>query len=247
EIISYLFKERGANVNVRDKLGRTPLHYAVDSENMKIISYLLEKQKANVNVKDREGNSPLHAAVSQGNLKIVTYLLSKGADPNEKDSNGNNLLFSIPISTTDSLQILNLLLAKHVGINDRNTVLHRFLNFAGTEPISHIKLLLAYKPDIQIANQKGVTPLHLACQRGYLDVVKILLKQGANKYVVAKDQNTLLHFAVKGGNMDIVKLVVDAKMNLNALNLQQESPLALAKKTNNDKIVKLLKKLGAKR
>jgi len=45
---------------------------------------------------------------------------------------------------------------------------------------------------------KGNTALHIACHRGYLDIVKHLLDNGADKNVTDNDGDTPLHYAVNG-------------------------------------------------
>ncbi|MGL9758417.1 MAG: ankyrin repeat domain-containing protein [Wolbachia sp.] len=70
----------GADPNVEDDRGRTPLHYASCNN----IESLL-KAKANLNVQDSEGKTPLHYATSVGDKKSVNVLLEHGADSSKKD------------------------------------------------------------------------------------------------------------------------------------------------------------------
>ena len=88
-----LLIDRGANINVQDKYGRTPLHLAcenVDSErHHECIEYLLQ-HGANPSIQDDFGRTPLHTAVEKGCLECVRLLMQLGnANPNLPDAHGD--------------------------------------------------------------------------------------------------------------------------------------------------------------
>ena len=80
EAISYLL-EKGANPNLADLIGRTPLHWAAFNGYFKIAKILIEGG-ANIRLVDKEYVQPIHLASFVGKADIVTLLLEKGADPN---------------------------------------------------------------------------------------------------------------------------------------------------------------------
>jgi ankyrin repeat protein len=43
-----------------------------------------------------------------------------------------------------------------------------------------IKLLFEKKADVKIRNKEGWTPLNLASKGGYVEIIKLLLKKGAD-------------------------------------------------------------------
>lgn len=80
-VINYLI-EKGANITLTDKDGRTPLIYAImESENdnkIDIVRFLI-KNGSDVNSADVINNSPLHYCVGGTNPKILKLLLDNGA------------------------------------------------------------------------------------------------------------------------------------------------------------------------
>jgi len=68
---------------------KTPLHHAVELDNVAIVQHLIECG-ADVNAKDNEGNTPLHLAAQDGNIGIVKLL-------GNADINANNYNDQTPL------------------------------------------------------------------------------------------------------------------------------------------------------
>jgi hypothetical protein len=82
-----LFLQRGADVNIQNDLGETPIHQAVFNQTMNLFMIdMLLKNKANPNLGTKSGETPIHYAVRLGAPKLVTLLLRNGADISPKDS-----------------------------------------------------------------------------------------------------------------------------------------------------------------
>jgi len=76
---------RGANPNLRDAKGNTPLLVATTVGAEEVVRYLI-LGKANVNQGNDSGETPLIRAVQLRNLGMVRQLLAAGANPDQRDS-----------------------------------------------------------------------------------------------------------------------------------------------------------------
>lgn len=81
--------QRGADPNIRNKKGLTPLQMATALSFTDGVEALV-KGGANVNVGDQTGETPLIAAVHSRNVGLVRLLLEKGADPDRNDNSGRS-------------------------------------------------------------------------------------------------------------------------------------------------------------
>lgn len=113
--------DNGANLDVKDIHGRTPLHqFAANVEfRWKLFEYYLESG-CNVNVQDNDGKTPLHFACCHNNIRAVQELLRYGADLNIEDCSGKIALCYLfnpeLISTHDAydLRRLHLFVQNHI-------------------------------------------------------------------------------------------------------------------------------------
>ena len=86
--ISFLL-QRGADPNIRNKKGVTPLQIAAALGFTEGVEPLI-KGGANINVADQTGETPLITAVHARNVALVRLLLEKGGDPDRSDNSGRS-------------------------------------------------------------------------------------------------------------------------------------------------------------
>ena len=89
KIKSYI--EQGADVNVRDKSGGTPLHSVAEKGHKETAELLIEKG-GDVNAKDALGRTPLHETALFGHTAMAELLIASGAEVNAKDKEGKTSL-----------------------------------------------------------------------------------------------------------------------------------------------------------
>lgn len=183
EVIHFLC-DHGANPDLVDKHGRTPLMWASKIGKTKVAEFLLSK-KAGVDRVDNNGMTPLMFASKEGHSKVVELLLSNHADPNlqstQKHSSGAG-------STA--------------------------LMYAATQGHPHIvKQLIAHGADVNVQDQIGYTPIGQAAARGHLAVAEILMKSGAVIHPSPRGQSAIIS-ALSRNHLDIAQLFVDNGFDL---------------------------------
>lgn len=84
--------DRGADPDLGDHHGETPLHYASKAGDPQMVLILLCKG-ANADIPDQRGRTPLSRAAERGRAQVVETLLTVGnADPDSKDNRGRTPL-----------------------------------------------------------------------------------------------------------------------------------------------------------
>ena len=108
--------EKGANVNDKDKSGKTPIIYAAENGHGEVVLALIEKG-ANINDKDNDGNTTLIRVADKGLGEVVKLLETKIVeDQNKKvvtvqavtDIIYDNELLNHPELLKESLKVLSL-------------------------------------------------------------------------------------------------------------------------------------------
>ena len=104
-------------------------------------------------------------------------------------------------------------------------------------------LIKLFNPSVELINgltNDGYTPLHLACIKGHINIVRILLfLKEIDVNIVNKKDGTALHIACKKNNMQIVSILVSFKADLNIKDSKNKLPIDL---TTDENIKKILKK-----
>jgi ankyrin repeat protein len=97
--------------------------------------------------------------------------------------------------------------------------------------------------ELKDVNQPGIfgeRPLDIACTRGKIEEVIVLLNHGANIDATGEKGHTPLHEAVNQGHTKIVKFLLDQGANPHSVNDWGISPLKRAEMHDNKEIITLL-------
>lgn len=92
----------GADINVKDVVGRTALMYATDGKFISVVDTLLNAG-ADVNITTNFGENVLTFART---TKILNKLLDAGADVNKQNSNGRTVLTTYLSGNKDLLKVI---------------------------------------------------------------------------------------------------------------------------------------------
>jgi len=107
----------GANPNLANTRGETPLMYLGDHATTELVGDLLSAG-ADVNASDQSGATPLINLAASGSFEVVKRLLDAGARIDVEDNNGNTLLMSA--AQNEDPQLLRHLLKAGLNLSAKN-------------------------------------------------------------------------------------------------------------------------------
>ena len=123
----------------------------------------------------------------------------------------NRLPLHIAAKANDSTALAALLVdpAVHALINERTTHGHTALFLAAQ--MGHANVVQALhrqaQADLNLPDNGGLAPLHIAARNGHLPVLHTLLSLGADPSQLDNIQWTPLHWALKNGHDDCTALL----------------------------------------
>ena len=186
--VNNLIKE-GVNPNFQDEDGFSPLHRAIENNNLNLVNALLSYKDIDKEIKLPNettasngwylgGNTPLLYASYIGNPQIVSALLEANCNIRARDDIDGATVIHIAAGNGNN-EVINLLL------NKDKTLINA------------------------VDNNGADTPLHWAIMKNYDSTAELLLSQGASPTQVNSSSQTPLHYAAMYGNMNAVVLLVE--------------------------------------
>ncbi|XP_071269732.1 rabankyrin-5-like isoform X3 [Salvelinus alpinus] len=219
----------GANPNMQNSKGRTPLQEAVVSGNELVFNQLLQCKQLDLELKDHEGSTALWLA-----LQYITVSSDANVNPFEDDA---------PVVENGTLFDENSFAAQLIrrGSNPdapdtatENCLMQRATG-VGSEAAA--LFLATHGAKVNHANKWGETPLHTACRCGLAGLTAELLHQGANPNLQTQKAlpdealaqgvslQSPLHMAIIHNHPDVVSVILEQKANaLHATNNLQIIP-----------------------
>ncbi|OBS77198.1 hypothetical protein A6R68_16359 [Neotoma lepida] len=163
---------KGAIVNATDYHGSTPLHLACQ-KGFQSVTLLLLHYKASTEVQDNNGNTPLHLACTYGHEDVPAQSPTRSVDSISQGS------------STSSFSSISASFRQEEVKKDYREKLARI-------PASGL--------GVNVTNQDGSSPLHVAALHGRTDLVPLLLKHGAYSGARNTSQAVPLHLACQQGH-----------------------------------------------
>lgn len=236
KLVSALLKY-GANPNYESDGAQheiTPAMYAAKHGDLEIFKLLVESSPQTVlHQKDSEGNKIIYYTVVSGKVELLQYLIEEHKSlPEERNEKITLLLDAAQIEHIEAVKYL----LKKIVVLDKEEK-HRFLEVSEKNGDFYLKCLQANIIAVNEKNQYGLTPMLVAAQHGYLNIVIHLAKfKDLLDDCHEKSGATLLHFAAQGGNIEMVKfLIEECRVPFDQLSKNNTTPLDLAMRHYEDK------------
>ncbi|CAB0037932.1 unnamed protein product [Trichogramma brassicae] len=225
DVVRQLFKIYNRfDVNYIDEFGYTHFHAACETRRRDLVEgFLKVGQDPNLLV-EKTGDSPLSLASKNEDQEAFELLLRHGANPNLANAQG--------------LTLLHVLSKRSFGTDASRLV------FKISEEIDQ-------PLQIDVRDNLGNTPLHLALRRIKYNVAKLLLEKGADPNLTDADGSTALHICVSDFNDNFAKLIFEVSderhrlVRVDARDKLGRTPLQLAVTTASPTMVDLLLDRGA--
>lgn len=241
------------DINQVDNEGCTALHKAVQYSNNPESVYRLLQAGADPYLKTNDGSTLLGLAATEENYSIVEYLINKKlfSSIDETDNDGYTALHKA-VCTNKGTNVIELLCKNGSDVfsetNEKETLLHVAIqNNLNTEVIEYL-LRMKYFRDVNGCDSLGFTPLLSALRCSNLDIVKLLIKYGADYKVKAKEfEFTALICSADNSNLDVIEYVLENKLyeDINEVDYVGRNALYYCAYSNtNLEVFKLLIKKG---
>ncbi|MDO5305663.1 MAG: ankyrin repeat domain-containing protein, partial [bacterium] len=210
--------EAGANVNVVNADGFTPLHAAVESENPEVVRYLLQRGAKINTATVQDGTTPLHTACYKGNKEIAQILIVAGANIEAKTVHGATPLVTATFyGKKDIVECLKANGAK-IDVESKEGEVLAKSAITANKTESYDELVKA-GADVNMTDENGKTMIQAAVEKNDVKTVETLIKDGANVNVVCKYKEssnvTPLMTAVIDKNVAVIKPLLKANADLN--------------------------------
>lgn len=206
---------RDPNLEIRDWESKTPLHHAVNQGDTALVTTLLTKDQ-DLTIGDGRGRTALHLAAASGRLDIARLLLERGVPIDEQADWGDTPLGLAIAAEHDAM--VEFLLREGADIDARKNVGRTLLHEASWKgDLALVERLLRWGADPNLRDDDsrwlfffvtdGVTPLGDAAAGGHAEVVRALVRGGADMNAGYPDRDTPLDLARQNGQYDVVRLL----------------------------------------
>lgn len=228
EDIALSFIKSGELVNVPGYNGDTPLHHAVNRLSHKLTAALVNGG-ANVNAQNLQGYTPLHSAVIKSDFDNATLLLLAGAktELKTKYEGCTPLHDAAAIANAGMIELLVHWHASLDALTERGYTPLYLAVERTSSGLGSAKLLVS-KANVNKADGRGLTPLHLAAGNGNLELIEYLLGQKADLNSRSVVFGSALQYAVRYQQEDAVKALLRHKAELSITDGEGRTALHLA-------------------
>lgn len=193
----------GAEINQKTSKGKTALMLAAAGGFTDIVK-LLVKRGADFEMRDNYDTTALIAAATAGHSETAVALVEYGADPTFKDTSGGSALSNATFFGHTKVVLAILEKMKELTPTTGDELL---LLSAGLGHREIAEALLAKGIDPNARGIKDRTPLMAAAAFDKIELVKLLVENGADPKLTDEEGVTALQVAINKGHQEIISLL----------------------------------------
>ncbi|PIF04703.1 MAG: hypothetical protein CSA86_01180 [Arcobacter sp.] len=248
--------EHGANPTIKNNENLNPIDIAIQKDKVEIVETLLKLKKLDVNQRDEYGRSLLQNMVVSGNHKMARILIEGGANINNLDNKGKDIIYDAlsygehgfvrELLTYDGIEL------NHID-NDGNTIMQH-PQIEQDDTLARDLLIAGSDPTI--LNAKGESYLYKTALRGEeaKNIIEVALEHGANVNARTTTNNSIMmeiflraseaekNKKYQKDLLDIVSHMLKYGGDVNALDAKGESGLFNVIRMRNIPLIKYLLK-----
>lgn len=228
-------------LNSGDDNGVTPLHQVFQSKEPDLALALeLLKRGADPTITDHQevtaetaaenvlGKPLVHQAIETGNMTLLENWLTAGASPDAVDAGQvPALVQAVRQNNPEAIETLVRHRANpNLADGTNSTAMHTAAGSDHENRYALAEAILKAEPDLNLKDETGKTPLHLAVERQDQPMVELLLAQPQLDADTGDARGkTALHEAVLRQNPDLLRLLAENGAALEAADQQGFTPL----------------------
>lgn len=212
DVVRYLCDSGKVNPTAKNAYGQNALHLAATSTSPQMIAFLIGLG-LDINFADLNGWTPLHFAVERGDLSVIKVFLTT-----EKIYlNICNKAGETPLACAARLghdRVVRTLVAQGADATKVEGTGWTALHYAVDDGDFAVIDALCEPKNKRILNARispGWTALMLAAQRGRIEAIDRLLREGASLQLRTEQGSSALHLAVSNRQSKSVQTLLDAK------------------------------------
>ena len=241
DIVKVLFPEMDEPLKTNPK-GWGLIHYAADYGRVEILKFLNSYIETPIgHLQYPNGNSLLKVAVMDGKIDTLQYLYENTAEPNAPLTGSSAMTLYEYAIVRGYLRSVEFLAKKMENpmksIRNGPNPLHLAARYNKVEMVKFLLTLTDNpNPFVPHKNQyklRGQTPIFMAAEKGFLDVVKVLCEacikvSMKNKIFDKYNGWSPFHIAIKNGHLEVVKYLIELMDNPHFNLVDCKIPLQIA-------------------